>query len=133
MVDQPGHPATIPATPLVGREREQAALAGRGSLVLVGGEAGIGKTTLKVAGIDLSAIGRVESQADDETVTALEEAGRQRYRRLDLDQGRIAGAILISYPREAQAVAAAVKHRRDLSPHLRAREDGGWHVLRAVN
>jgi hypothetical protein len=78
MVDQPGHPATIPATPLVGREREQAALAGRGSLVLVGGEAGIGKTALEVAGIDLSTIGRFASPADDETVTALEEAGRQR-------------------------------------------------------
>src|SRR4051812_7037940 len=53
MADQPGRP--VPAAPLlVGREREQAApresldhaLAGRGSLVLIGGEAGIGKTAL---------------------------------------------------------------------------------------
>lgn len=47
-------PADDPAPVLVGRDREQAllakqlaaALAGRGGLILIGGEAGIGKTTL---------------------------------------------------------------------------------------
>jgi NAD(P)H-nitrite reductase large subunit len=86
-------------------------------------------TILKVVGVDLASIGRFEPASSAERVIALEEADEHRYRKLVLDQGRIAGAILLGYPQDAPAVTAAVKHQVDVSPHLRALEAGDWQVL----
>jgi len=86
-------------------------------------------TMLKVVGVNLTSIGRIEQVADDDAI-ALEEPAEHRYRKLLIDpEGRIAGAILLGYPGDAPAVQQAVRDGRDVRRHRDALCAGDWSVL----
>lgn len=87
-------------------------------------------TMLKVTGVELTSIGRVEAESDDELELAFEDVAEQRYRKLVLAEGRIVGAILLGYPLEAAGVVAAVKAGTDVRPSLERLQAGDWSVLR---
>lgn len=86
-------------------------------------------TMLKVAGVDLTSIGRVESRPDVETVIALEEDGGC-YRRLVIDGDRIVGAVLLGYPALSPLVSAAIKRNADISALFGALRAGQWDGLK---
>jgi len=86
-------------------------------------------TMLKVVGVDLTSIGRIEPQSDRESVIALEESAEYRYRKLVIADGKIVGAILLGYPLEAPGVIEAVKQQLDITPYLTALQAGDWQVL----
>ncbi len=86
-------------------------------------------TMLKVAGIDLTSIGRFDPESPDEIVIALEDLATHRYRKLIISQGKIVGAILLGYPSEASVVLAAVRERSDVTAVLSYLEAGKWDIL----
>lgn len=88
-------------------------------------------TMLKVAGIDITSIGRISVEPED-TVIALEESAGHHYRKLIIRDGKIAGAILLGYPLEAPGVAAAVKQELDVTPWLDDLRRGDWDALAAL-
>ncbi len=100
---------------------------------VVGGDAAyqeiIPTTMLKVAGVDLTSIGRFESESANGLVLALEDAPAYRYRKLLISGGKIAGAILLGYPEQASAVLAAIKEGKNVSAVLPALQSGNWEVL----
>jgi NADPH-dependent 2,4-dienoyl-CoA reductase/sulfur reductase-like enzyme/ferredoxin len=88
-------------------------------------------TMLKVVGVNLSSIGRIEQLDGDEAI-ALEDPDGHNYRKLLIDpDGHIAGAILLGYPNDAPAVQQAVKDGRDVRPQRDALRAGDWSVLSA--
>jgi nitrite reductase (NADH) large subunit len=88
-------------------------------------------TMLKVVGVQLTSIGRIE-QVDGDEAIALEDAAEHRYRKLLIEpDGRIAGAILFGYPNDAPIVQQAVSDGRDVRPHMDALRAGDWGVLAA--
>jgi nitrite reductase (NADH) large subunit len=86
-------------------------------------------TMLKVVGVQLTSIGRIEAAIDGDSI-ALEEVALHRYRRLLIGpDGRIAGAILLGHPNEAAAVVEAVKRGADISDRIQVLRAGDWSVL----
>ena len=86
-------------------------------------------THLKVAGVDLTSVGRPHATPGTDDEIALEEPESGRYRKLVLSEGRVAGAVLLGYGAEAAAVLAAVRERRDVRGDIESLERGDWDVL----
>jgi NAD(P)H-nitrite reductase large subunit len=86
-------------------------------------------TMLKVAGIDLTSIGRIHALSEQELVIALEEPNEHRYRKLVIADGKIVGAILLGYVEDAPGVTAAIKDRVDVTANLDALKSGNWACL----
>ena len=85
-------------------------------------------TMLKVVGIDINSIGRIQAE-DDDQVIVFEDRENFRYRKLLVKNGKIEGAILIGHADESRGVTEAVKSGFDVSPHLKQLETGDWQPL----
>ncbi|MEZ4660861.1 MAG: FAD-dependent oxidoreductase [Caldilineaceae bacterium] len=83
-------------------------------------------TMLKVVGVDLTSIGQIRAQSNDDCEIAQEEAVTHRYRKLVVNNGKVVGAILMGYPEEAPGVAAVAKQKLDIARHLPALQAGDW-------
>jgi nitrite reductase (NADH) large subunit len=113
---------------------EQAQVAVRNML---GGEAAYRLTApparLKVPGIDLLSIGAVDAKGGDSRTIVVSEHGARRYRKLIVEDGRLAGAIVLGRPELFDAVTQAVEARLDIGSDLETLEHGDWDSLsRAV-
>ncbi|MGB1253704.1 MAG: FAD-dependent oxidoreductase, partial [Candidatus Promineifilaceae bacterium] len=86
-------------------------------------------TALKVVGIELTSIGTFEAESDADSVIVFEEPSESRYRKLVIRDGKLIGAILLGYPREAPSVSDVVKQGLDISGQIEALETGDWMVL----
>jgi nitrite reductase (NADH) large subunit len=86
-------------------------------------------TRLKLAGLDLISIGRPHADREGDVDVAVEHADGERYRKLVVSEGRIAGAVLLGHPEHADAVLAASREERDMRGHMEALRKGDWEVL----
>lgn len=68
---------------------------------------GIEATTLKVAGVSVFSAGRVDTQPDDEVLT-LEDTGTGVYKKVVLNGGKVAGAVLVGDLATAPRITAAL-------------------------
>ena len=89
-------------------------------------------TMLKVVGVELTSIGRINPESDEETVIALEDVAENRYRKLVICAGKIVGAILYGYPSYAPTVTTVVKKEIDVSPVIDSLQAGEWDVLESL-
>jgi nitrite reductase (NADH) large subunit len=88
-------------------------------------------TILKVVGVDLVSIGRIEGQEGD-TLVVLEDPDQHSYRKLVIARGKIVGAILIARQQDVPGVTAAARDGRDISALIEQLEAGDWGCLAAA-
>jgi len=86
-------------------------------------------TMLKVAGVDVTSMGRFERRSNDEIEIAQENSETHGYRKLIIADGKLMGAILVGDPANAQVVASAVKAHREVAGQIEALQAGDWSVL----
>jgi NAD(P)H-nitrite reductase large subunit len=101
----------------------------------VGGEALYEGTVpvmiLKVPGIDLTAIGRIEPGPGEEAVVE-QDPEQGLYRKLVIGAGTLVGAILLGSSQHVAAVTTAIREKADVSRYLPALRSGDWAVLEAL-
>ena len=85
-------------------------------------------TMLKVVGIDLTSIGRIDAAEGDEEIVFEDEANH-RYRKLLVNKNKIVGAILIGYPDEARGISEASKSATDIGRYMLDIRRGNWQSL----
>jgi NADPH-dependent 2,4-dienoyl-CoA reductase/sulfur reductase-like enzyme/ferredoxin len=86
-------------------------------------------TALKVAGVDLTSMGRIETRSESEIEIAQQAAEGHGYRKLVIADGKLVGAILLGDAQHTPIVTAAVKNHRDVSQCLEALHAGQWDIL----
>ena len=100
---------------------------------MIGGEASYRLAApparLKVPGIDLLSLGAVVARGRESHTVAVSAYGTRRYRKLILEDGRLAGAIILGSPELFDDVTKAVEHQIELGADLDALEQGKWQAL----
>ena len=81
-------------------------------------------TILKVVGIELAVIGRIEAAEPGDEAIVHEDAAGGRYRKLVITDGRIVGAILLGPGNDVAAVRTAITRGFDVTPELAAPAPG---------
>lgn len=100
---------------------------------LVGGEAAfeasIPPARLKVPGIDLLSVGAIHALGRDAHKVVLTDHGSRGYRKLVVEDGRVAGAIVLGSPELFDDVTRAVEVRLEVGADLDALDHGDWSSL----
>jgi NAD(P)H-nitrite reductase large subunit/ferredoxin len=92
-------------------------------------EASIPPARLKVPGIDLLSVGAIHALGRDAHTVVLTDHGSRGYRKLVVEDGRVAGAIVLGTPELFDDVTRAVEVRLEVGADLDALDHGDWSSL----
>jgi nitrite reductase (NADH) large subunit len=84
-------------------------------------------TMLKVVGVELTSIGRIQAEADDHEIVL--DPGDGTYRKLVIADDRIVGAILLGHSSDAAAVRSAIERAQPVDGLVGELRAGRWSAL----